>query len=160
MADPHGQAAVRQRLSVLLMVLGFTFAAPLQAQPQPTVEQRLARIEERLARIEERQKATEERLTEGFKAMNQRIDDLRDDINRRFVGVDQRFDVLTKVIVGFMSAVTAFTVVLIGITFWFAKQYKPVAEPRVEWTERELVSLKERVLRLEGRLDAISKATA
>jgi len=142
MADPHGQAAVRQRLSVLLMVLGLAFAAPLQAQPQPAVEQRLARIEERLARVEEQQKA-----------LGQRFDDLRDEMNRRF-------DILTKVIVGFMSAVTAFTVVLIGITFWFAKQYKPVAEPRVEWTERELVSLKERVLRLEGRLDAISKATA
>jgi len=142
MADPHGQAAVRQRLSVLLMVLGLAFVAPLQAQPQPAVEQRLARIEERLARVEEQQKA-----------LGQRFDDLRDEMNRRF-------DILTKVIVGFMSAVTAFTVVLIGITFWFAKQYKPVAEPRVEWTERELVSLKERVLRLEGRLDAISKATA
>jgi polyhydroxyalkanoate synthesis regulator phasin len=117
----------------------------------------LSRIEERLIRLEEGQKAilkmiddTNRRIDAMERSLNKRIDDT----NKRIGDTNKRIDNLARIMMGLFGGLIAILVAILGYTFWVMRQYKPVAEPRMDWIEKHTT---ERISKLEEKVEAIEE---
>jgi predicted nucleic acid-binding Zn-ribbon protein len=121
-----------------LIILAILFFFPVSVTAQD-----LSRIEERLIRLEEGQKAILKMMETMEKSLNKRIDD-----------TNRRIDNLTKIMMGLFGGFIAILVAILGYTFWVMRQYKPVAEPRMDWIEKHTT---ERISKLEEKVEAIEE---
>lgn len=109
-------------------------------------------LEERLTRLEEGQKM----LIEIMKTLEKRIDDINkriDDTNKRIDDTNKRIDELRDTMMWLIGIFLAIVLTILGLVFWVIKQYKPVAEPRMDWIEKHTT---ERISKLEEELKSVS----
>ena len=101
------------------------------------------------------------RLEEGQKALNQRLDDLRDDMNSRFGGVNSRFDDMNSrinMLMWIMGLFVSVSLVALGAVVriqWQLNKRQAAIEKETSLLKGEMTFLKDAFLKMQEHIKSL-----
>ena len=101
------------------------------------------------------------RLEEGQKALNQRLDDLRDDMNSRFGGVNSRFDDMNSrinMLMWIMGLFVSVSLVVLGAVVriqWQLNKRQAAIEKETSLLKGEMTFLKDAFLKMQEHIKSL-----
>lgn len=125
-----------------LLILLFVFSNLVWSQTPESIDERLARLEE------------------GQKSLNQRIDDLRSDMNSRFALMDKRLEDMNRKfnwLYILLSAIIALNGAMVGSVVWLARQERPIGQKQYNEILDQEHQLQKEIREIKLRLDRLEE---